>query len=99
MNTTPTGALVGSNVLLTHLQKLRNEQRLMLPILASESDLESPRQVRAPSRYEMQTNTSRPHIFTEKEKLRSEFYAALDLFISEVERRFDQLVFVTYGNT
>ena len=38
----------------------------------------------------MQTNTSRPHIFTEKEKLRSEFYAALDLLISEVERRFDQ---------
>ena len=43
VNTTVTGALVGSNVLLTHLRKLRNEdefdhlyiarQRLMLPIL------------------------------------------------------------------
>ena len=33
VSTTVTGALVGSNVLLTHLRKLRNEQRLMLPIL------------------------------------------------------------------
>jgi hypothetical protein len=104
VNTTATGALVGSNVLLTRLRKLRNEDEfdhlysqtetdaanLGLTPLASESDLESRRQVRAPSRYEMQTNTSRPHIFTEKEKLRNEFYAALDLLISEVERRFDQ---------
>jgi hypothetical protein len=103
VNTTATGAIRASNVLLTHLRKLRDEDEfdhlysqvkidaaqlgLKVP-LASESD-QSRRQVRAPSRYEMQTNTSRPHVFTE-EKLRSEYYAPLDLLISEVERRFDQ---------
>jgi hypothetical protein len=86
VNTTATGAIRASNVLLTHLRKLRDEDEfdhlfsqaeidaaqlgLKVP-LASESD-QSRRQVRAPSRYEMQTNTSRPHVFTEKEKLRSE---------------------------
>ena len=33
VSATVTGALVGSNVLLTHLRKLRNEQRLIPPIL------------------------------------------------------------------
>ena len=41
-----------------------------LPSETDDTDIKCRRQVRPPSRYEMQTNTSRPHNFTEKEKLR-----------------------------
>ena len=97
-NTTATGALRASNILLAHLKTIRDEDefdhlysqaeidaaQLGLKVsLASESEHESHRlrQARPPSSYEAQTNTSKPHIFTEKEKLRSEYYAALDLLI------------------
>ena len=41
-------------------------------------------------RYEMQTIICRPHVFTEKERFRSEYYSAVDLLYSKIERRFDQ---------
>ena len=89
--------------MLNHLQNIRNEYEfnhlfdqakinavnlgLMIP---DTTDAQLPRIVRGPARYEMQHVTSLPHVFTEKEKLRSEYYASLDLLISEIERRFDQ---------
>jgi hypothetical protein len=102
-NTTATGAVRASNVLLVHLRKLRNEDEFnylygQAEIDAAElglkvpqaTDLAARRQVKPPGRYEMQNNTSEPHVFSEKAKLRSEYYTALDLLIAEVQRRFDQ---------
>lgn len=102
-NTTATGAVRACNVLLVHLKKLRNEDEFdylygQAEIGAAElglkvphaTDLASHRQVKAPPRYEMHNSTSEPHVFTEKAKLRSEYYTALDLLIAEVQRRFDQ---------
>jgi hAT family C-terminal dimerisation region len=55
-----------------------------------DEDADSRRTVRGPVRYEMQTITGKPHVFTEKERIRSEYYSAVDLLYSEIERRFDQ---------
>ena len=52
--------------------------------------VESRRCARPPARYEMQQNTSSPHNFTDKERLRSEYYEAVDILIAETERRFHQ---------
>ena len=61
---------------------------------ATELDLsqqvESRRNARPPERYETQQKTSSPHLFTNKEKLRTEYFKALDLLTAEIERRFDQ---------
>ena len=103
VNTTATGAMRAANVLLTHLRKLRDEHEFdhlytqgqidtsqFGLTVTTESDCQPHRQVRPPARNEMQPNTGSPHVFTEKEKMRSEYYAALDVLISEVECRFDQ---------
>jgi hypothetical protein len=102
-NTTATGSLQASKVLLTHLGKIRNESEFdhlfntattdatSLGLKkVEELDADSRRTVRGPVRYEMQTITGRPHVFTEKERIRSEYYSAVDLLYSEIERRFDQ---------
>lgn len=102
--TTATGAIQGSNVLLTHLKKLRDADEfshlydqatidathlgLMIPDGAKED--QTTRSVRGPARYEMQQVTGAPHAFTVKEKLRCEYYSSLDLLTSEIQRRFDQ---------
>jgi hypothetical protein len=101
--TTATGSVQAANVLLSHLKKLRNEDEfnylfsqaeidfknigLLTP---TEADDEKKRATKKPARYEQQLNTSCQHVFTDKDKMRSEYYAALDLFVSEIERRFDQ---------
>jgi len=38
----------------------------------------------------MQQKTSKPHHFTAKERLRTEYFEALDLLTAEIERRFNQ---------
>ena len=98
VNVTATGAVRASNVLLVHLRKLLDEDEfdhlyrqaeidaasLGFRSLPTETDLSCRRQARPPSRYEMQTNTSRPHNFIEKKKLRSEYYAALAASTSQL---------------